>query len=130
MTLLDRLSTFNPLLACLLGIVFVGFMDNMHAPQLTFSLFCLIPIGFLSWVGNRTTAIIGTVLAAGLALLGEGNTNMETAETLNIIVRTVEFHRANLAEKLGLHDTAASSRTRSNTRLSLSMLDLKGDLVG
>jgi PAS domain S-box-containing protein len=74
MTFLDRLSTFNPLLARLSGIIailLVGFVDNLYEPQLTFSLFYLIPIGFLSWTGNRTTAIVGGVLAAGLALLGD-----------------------------------------------------------
>jgi len=38
-----------------------------------------------------------------LKLIAEGYTNRQIAELLNISVRTVEGHRANLSEKLGLH---------------------------
>lgn len=38
-----------------------------------------------------------------LKLIVEGHTNRQIAEQLSISVRTVEGHRANLSEKLGLH---------------------------
>ena len=41
-----------------------------------------------------------------LQLIAEGNTNRTTAELMNISVKTVEKHRANLMEKLGVHDLA------------------------
>lgn len=58
-----------------------------------------------------------------LHYIAEGNTNMETAQILNISVRTVEFHRANLAEKLGLHDTA--SLVKYAIKHKIVTLDLK-----
>ncbi len=42
-----------------------------------------------------------------LRLVAEGRTNQQIANKLHISVRTVEFHRANLTEKLGVHDTAS-----------------------
>lgn len=39
-----------------------------------------------------------------LQLLAEGNTAKQVAETLNISVKTVETHRAQLMERLGIHD--------------------------
>jgi len=42
-----------------------------------------------------------------LQLIAEGNTNQQIAQRLFISVRTVEFHRANIIEKLGVHDTAS-----------------------
>ncbi len=41
-----------------------------------------------------------------LQLIAEGYTNQQIAQKLFISVRTVEFHRANIIEKLGVHDTA------------------------
>jgi DNA-binding NarL/FixJ family response regulator len=38
-----------------------------------------------------------------LKLIVEGNTNRQIGERLNISIRTVEGHRANIADKLGLH---------------------------
>lgn len=38
-----------------------------------------------------------------LKLIVDGNTNRQIAEHLNISIRTVEGHRANIADKLGLH---------------------------
>jgi DNA-binding NarL/FixJ family response regulator len=38
-----------------------------------------------------------------LRLIVQGYTNRQMAEELHISIRTVESHRANLAEKLGLH---------------------------
>jgi two-component system response regulator NreC len=40
-----------------------------------------------------------------LKLIAEGSTNQQIAVKLNISVRTVEFHRANLTAKIGVHDT-------------------------
>lgn len=39
-----------------------------------------------------------------LQLIAEGHSNQKTADILCISVRTVEFHRANLMEKIGVHD--------------------------
>lgn len=41
-----------------------------------------------------------------LQLIAEGKTNREAAQIMNISERTVEKHRANLSEKLGMHDLA------------------------
>ena len=41
-----------------------------------------------------------------LRLLAQGYTNREIADKLNLSVRTVESHRANLMAKLGLHTRA------------------------
>ena len=41
-----------------------------------------------------------------LQLLAEGKSNKEIAVVLNLSVYTVETHRANLMQKLGLHNTA------------------------
>jgi two-component system, NarL family, response regulator NreC len=41
-----------------------------------------------------------------LQLLAEGRTNKEVATVLGVGVSTVETHRANLMQKLGLHNTA------------------------
>jgi len=41
-----------------------------------------------------------------LQLLAEGRTNKEVANILEVGVSTVETHRANLMQKLGLHNTA------------------------
>jgi DNA-binding NarL/FixJ family response regulator len=38
-----------------------------------------------------------------LRLIVEGNTNRQIGQELNISVRTVEGHRANIADKLGMH---------------------------
>jgi two-component system response regulator NreC len=38
-----------------------------------------------------------------LKLIVEGYTNRQVGETLNISIRTVEGHRANISDKLGLH---------------------------
>lgn len=41
-----------------------------------------------------------------LQLLAEGRSNKEVAQLLNVGLSTVETHRANLMQKLGLHNTA------------------------
>ena len=41
-----------------------------------------------------------------LQLLAEGRSNKEVAQLLNLGLSTVETHRANLMQKLGLHNTA------------------------
>jgi DNA-binding NarL/FixJ family response regulator len=41
-----------------------------------------------------------------LQLLAEGRSNKEVATTLNLGLSTIETHRANLMQKLGLHNTA------------------------
>ena len=41
-----------------------------------------------------------------LQLVAEGKTSSETAQQLHISIKTVETHRRNIAQKLGLHGTA------------------------
>lgn len=41
-----------------------------------------------------------------LQLLAEGKTNKEAAQLLNVSLHTVETHRTNFMQKLGLHNTA------------------------
>ncbi len=45
-----------------------------------------------------------------LRLIVQGYTNRQMGEELNISVRTVEGHRANLSEKLGLHNRVELAR--------------------
>lgn len=45
-----------------------------------------------------------------LQLLAEGNTNKEIATLLNLSIKTVETHRKELMERLGLHDVAGLVR--------------------
>jgi DNA-binding NarL/FixJ family response regulator len=45
-----------------------------------------------------------------LQLIAEGNANKETASELCISIKTVEKHRGNLMEKLGIHGTARLTR--------------------
>jgi two-component system, NarL family, response regulator NreC len=41
-----------------------------------------------------------------LQLIAEGKTNKDAASLLNVSLQTIESHRANLMQKLGLHSTA------------------------
>jgi DNA-binding NarL/FixJ family response regulator len=41
-----------------------------------------------------------------LRLIAWGHTNRQIADALSLSVRTVEYHRANLSEKLDLHSRA------------------------
>lgn len=52
-----------------------------------------------------------------MKLIAEGQTNAGIARLLNISVKTVEKHRANLMAKLGVHDTAALVRLAVQHRL-------------
>jgi DNA-binding NarL/FixJ family response regulator len=45
-----------------------------------------------------------------LQLIAEGKANKETADELNISIKTVEKHRGNLMAKLDIHDTAGLTR--------------------
>jgi DNA-binding NarL/FixJ family response regulator len=45
-----------------------------------------------------------------LQLISEGHTNCAIAQTLQVSVKTVEKHRANLMSKLNLHDVAGLTR--------------------
>lgn len=45
-----------------------------------------------------------------LQLIAEGNSNKEIASHLELSVKTVEAHRANLMAKLDIHDTASLTR--------------------
>lgn len=50
-----------------------------------------------------------------LQLIAEGKANKETAEELNISIKTVEKHRTNLMHKLNIHDTAGLTRHAIST---------------
>ena len=56
-----------------------------------------------------------------LQLVAEGNTNNAIAETLHISVKTVEKHRANVMNKLGVNDLA--SLVREAIKQGLVLLD-------
>jgi len=45
-----------------------------------------------------------------LQLIAEGKANKESAAILSISIKTVEKHRQNLMEKLGIHETAGLTR--------------------
>ncbi len=45
-----------------------------------------------------------------LQLVAEGKANKETADELNISIKTVEKHRQQVMEKLNIHDTASLTR--------------------
>jgi DNA-binding NarL/FixJ family response regulator len=45
-----------------------------------------------------------------LQLVAEGKANKQAASELNISIKTVEKHRQNLMEKLGIHETAGLTR--------------------
>jgi DNA-binding NarL/FixJ family response regulator len=49
-----------------------------------------------------------------LQMIAEGRTNKGTADELGISIKTVEKHRANLMEKLGIRDTAGLTRYAIN----------------
>lgn len=49
--------------------------------------------------------------------VAEGLTNQQIAEKLCISVRTVEFHRTNIMEKLGMHETASLVKYAIKNRL-------------
>jgi RNA polymerase sigma factor (sigma-70 family) len=45
-----------------------------------------------------------------LQLIAEGNTNTAIAQAMNVSVKTIEKHRANLMSKLNVHDVAGLTR--------------------
>jgi DNA-binding NarL/FixJ family response regulator len=68
---------------------------------------------YIQRVGDQNIADADETLAAGqltsrqreiLQLLAEGNTAKQVAQTLNISVKTVETHRAQIMDRLGIHD--------------------------
>jgi DNA-binding NarL/FixJ family response regulator len=52
-----------------------------------------------------------------LQLIAEGHTNAEMAETLNLSVKTVETHRAQLMDRLSIRDVAGLVRYAIRTGL-------------
>jgi len=55
-----------------------------------------------------------------LRLVARGHTNRQISEALNLSVRTVESHRANLMDKLGLHSRVELVRYASEHNLLAS----------
>jgi DNA-binding NarL/FixJ family response regulator len=41
-----------------------------------------------------------------LQLVAEGKSNKEIASTINVTVKTIEFHKARISKELGVHTTA------------------------
>ncbi|MBM2840656.1 MAG: hypothetical protein HW412_1184 [Bacteroidetes bacterium] len=61
----------SPVLARVVGIAIitiVGILDDMTGPSISFSLFYLIPIAFVSWYGGISFGIFCSVLSTGLAM--------------------------------------------------------------
>ena len=56
--------------------------------------------------GSSTHSLLTEREREVLQLLAEGRSNKEVATELNVGLSTVETHRANLMQKLGLHNTA------------------------
>jgi DNA-binding NarL/FixJ family response regulator len=56
--------------------------------------------------GQKSTIELTPRESQILQLIVDGHTNQQIAKKLHISVRTVEFHRANLTEKIGVRDTA------------------------
>ncbi len=75
----------------------------------------------------HTTAEVSAYTSLGarerevLQLVAEGKTSSETAQQLHISIKTVESHRRNIAQKLGLHGTA--ELTKYAVREGLTSLD-------
>jgi two-component system response regulator NreC len=59
-----------------------------------------------------------------LQLVAEGKTSAETAKEMHISIKTVETHRRNIVQKLGLHGTA--ELTKYAIREGLTTLDGRG----
>jgi DNA-binding NarL/FixJ family response regulator len=79
-----------------------------HKPYFTSRVSELVLAGYLSGeVRNESSEPAGAPLTPRerevLQLLAEGRTNKEVAATLGIGLKTVETHRMNLMQKLGLH---------------------------
>jgi DNA-binding NarL/FixJ family response regulator len=59
---------------------------------------------------GKTVTTLSTREMEVLQLIAEGKANKETADELNISVKTVEKHRQSLMDKLNIHDTAGLTR--------------------
>lgn len=66
-----------------------------------------------------------------LRLVAEGRANKETASELGISLKTVEKHRGNLMDKLGIHNTAGLTRYAIGVGLiTVFSLALGGSFLG
>lgn len=68
-----------------------------------------------------------------LQLIAEGKANKETAGELGISIKTVEKHRQNLMQKLGIHDTAGLTRYAVSAGIIESIVQptiIQGGLLG
>lgn len=71
--------------------------------------------------GTTARAILTSRELEILQLLAEGNSTKEIAYNLNISIKTVETHRKNISEKLGIHSVA--ELTKYALREGLTSLD-------
>lgn len=60
--------------------------------------------------GAKVSHVLSSREMEVLQLIAEGKANKETAEELQISVKTVEKHRQKVMEKLNIHDTAGLTR--------------------
>jgi PAS domain S-box-containing protein len=71
MKISDRMKYISPVLARVVGIAIitiVGILDDMTGPSISFSLFYLIPIAFVSWYGGISFGIFCSVLSTALVM--------------------------------------------------------------
>lgn len=59
---------------------------------------------------KKGAGVLSSREAEVLQLIAEGNANKQTADVLNISIKTVEKHRQSLMNKLNIHDTAGLTR--------------------
>ena len=62
-------------------------------------------------------------------LIAEGMANKQTADQLNISIKTVEKHRGSLMNKLDIHDTASLTRYAISTGIIESSVQATTDAV-
>jgi DNA-binding NarL/FixJ family response regulator len=71
---------------------------------------CCAPPRFSSAPGGREITRLTARECEALQLIAEGNANKQIAGKLRISIKTVEKHRQNLMDKLGIHETATLTR--------------------
>ena len=73
------------------------------------SISAMVINGYMQWAGSeiqKPDHFITPREREVLQLIAEGRSNQEIAEVLHISIKTVDNHRTNLMDKLGIHSTA------------------------